>query len=52
MLRPTLVTGGAGYLGVPVVDELSAAGRTVRVLDVLLHDGQAGLVGALEARGV
>jgi nucleoside-diphosphate-sugar epimerase len=50
--RPTLVTGGAGYLGVPVVDELSAAGRTVRVLDVLLHDGQAGLVGALEARGV
>ena len=52
MARPTLVTGGAGYLGVPVVDELSAAGRTVRVLDVLLHDGQAGLVGALEARGV
>jgi nucleoside-diphosphate-sugar epimerase len=50
--RPTLVTGGAGYLGVPVVDQLSAAGRTVRVLDVLLHDGQAGLVGALEARGV
>jgi nucleoside-diphosphate-sugar epimerase len=50
--RPTLVTGGAGYLGMPVVDELSAAGRTVRVLDVLLHDGQAGLVGALEARGV
>ena len=52
MARPTLVTGGAGYLGMPVVDELSAAGRTVRVLDVLLHDGQAGLVGALEARGV
>jgi nucleoside-diphosphate-sugar epimerase len=50
--QPTLVTGGAGYLGMPVVDELSAAGRTVRVLDVLLHDGQAGLVGALEARGV
>lgn len=52
MARPTLVTGGAGYLGVPAVDELSAAGRTVRVLDVLLHDGQAGRVGALEARGV
>ena len=52
MARPTLVTGGAGYLGVPVVDELPAAGRTVRVLDVLLHDGQAGLAGALEARGV
>jgi nucleoside-diphosphate-sugar epimerase len=52
VLRPTLVTGGAGYLGVPVVDELSAAGRTVRVLDVLLHDGQPGLVAALEAGGV
>jgi nucleoside-diphosphate-sugar epimerase len=47
-----LVTGGAGYLGVPVVDELSAAGRTVRVLDVLLHDGQPGLVATLEAAGV
>ncbi len=52
MGRQTLVTGGAGYLGGPVVDELSAAGRTVRVLDVLLHDGQRGLVGALEARGI
>jgi nucleoside-diphosphate-sugar epimerase len=52
VLRPALVTGGAGYLGVPVVDELSAAGRTVRVLDVLLHDGQPGLVAALEAGGV
>jgi nucleoside-diphosphate-sugar epimerase len=52
VVRPTLVTGGAGYLGVPVVDELSAAGRTVRVLDVLLHDGQPGLVAALEARGI
>jgi nucleoside-diphosphate-sugar epimerase len=47
-----LVTGGVGYLGVPVVDELSAAGRTVRVLDVLLHDGQPGLVAALETGGV
>ena len=52
MARPTLVTGGAGYLGMPVVDELSAAGRTVRVLDVLLHDGQPGLVATLEAGGV
>jgi nucleoside-diphosphate-sugar epimerase len=52
VVRPTLVTGGAGYLGVPVVDELSAAGRTVRVLDVLLHDGQPGLVATLEAAGV
>jgi nucleoside-diphosphate-sugar epimerase len=52
LVRPTLVTGGVGYLGVPVVDELSAAGRTVRVLDVLLHDGQPGLVAALETGGV
>jgi nucleoside-diphosphate-sugar epimerase len=52
VVRPTLVTGGAGYLGVPVVDELSAAGRKVRVLDVLLHDGQPGLVATLEAGGV
>jgi nucleoside-diphosphate-sugar epimerase len=52
VVRPTLVTGGAGYLGVPVVYELSAAGRTVRVLDVLLHDGQPGLVATLEAAGV
>lgn len=52
MVRPTLVTGGAGYLGVPVVEELSAAGRKVRVLDVLVHDGQPGLVATLEAGGV
>jgi nucleoside-diphosphate-sugar epimerase len=52
VVRPTLVTGGAGYLGGPVVDELSAAGGTVRVLDVLLHDGQRELVAALEARGI
>jgi nucleoside-diphosphate-sugar epimerase len=52
VVRSTLVTGGAGYLGVPVVDELSAAGRHVRVLDSLLHDGQPELVGALEAEGV
>jgi nucleoside-diphosphate-sugar epimerase len=52
VVRSTLVTGGTGYLGGPVVDELSAAGRTVRVLDVLLHDGQRELVAALEARGI
>ncbi|HEY7621398.1 MAG TPA: NAD(P)-dependent oxidoreductase [Solirubrobacteraceae bacterium] len=52
MVRPTLVTGGAGYLGVPVVDELSSAGWAVRVLDALLHDGQPGLVAQLEERGV
>ena len=52
MVRPTLVTGGAGYLGVPVVGELSAAGRTVRVLDLLLHDGQHRLAAELEADGI
>jgi nucleoside-diphosphate-sugar epimerase len=47
----TLVTGGAGYLGVPVVDELLSAGRSVRVLDVLLH-AQQELATELELRGV
>jgi nucleoside-diphosphate-sugar epimerase len=46
----TLVTGGAGYLGLPVVDELLNTGRGVRVLDALIH-GQEDLIGDLEARG-
>jgi nucleoside-diphosphate-sugar epimerase len=52
VVRPTLVTGGAGYLGVPVVGELSSAGWSVRVLDALLHDGQPGLVADLEGPGI
>src|SRR4051794_35706774 len=36
----TLVTGGAGYIGMELVDELLDAGRDVTVLDVLLHDQQ------------
>jgi nucleoside-diphosphate-sugar epimerase len=45
------VTGGAGYVGALVVDELLASGREVRVLDVLLH-GQEGVARELTERGV
>jgi nucleoside-diphosphate-sugar epimerase len=47
----TTVTGGAGYVGGLVVDELLAAGHDVRVLDVLLH-GQEDVAAELESRGV
>src|SRR4051812_14544889 len=47
----TLVTGGAGYIGLLLVDELLGAGREVTVLDVLLH-GQADRAGELRERGV
>ena len=40
MTRTTVVTGGAGYIGAPLVERLRAAGDEVRVLDVLLHDQQ------------
>jgi nucleoside-diphosphate-sugar epimerase len=48
----TLVSGGAGYLGIPVVEQLHDGGRTLRVLDALVHDGQDALADELEARGV
>jgi nucleoside-diphosphate-sugar epimerase len=46
-----LVTGGAGYVGAFVVDELLSRGRRVRVLDSLLH-GQEDVASALERAGV
>ena len=46
----TLVTGGAGYLGLPVAEELLDAGRRVRILDALIH-GQHDLIDDLQARG-
>ena len=45
------VTGGAGYVGATVVDELLAAGRRVKVLDSLLH-GQEDIATELEGKGV
>jgi nucleoside-diphosphate-sugar epimerase len=49
--RRVLVTGGAGYVGAPLCEELAAAGWRVRVLDVLLH-GQEEVAASLERQGV
>src|SRR5439155_16230449 len=49
--QTVLVTGGAGYVGVPLVEELRRAGRDVRVLDVLLH-GQQDIATRLRDGGV
>jgi nucleoside-diphosphate-sugar epimerase len=46
-----VVTGGAGYIGVPLCLGLAAAGNEVRALDVLLHD-QHDVVGTLTQAGV
>jgi nucleoside-diphosphate-sugar epimerase len=50
--RSTLVSGGAGYLGIPAIHELHDRGRSVRVLDALLHDEQDEIVAELGSRGV
>ena len=50
-MASTLITGGAGYIGLLLADELLGAGREVTVLDVLLH-GQSEHADALRERGV
>jgi nucleoside-diphosphate-sugar epimerase len=47
----TLVTGGSGYIGALLVQELREAGRQVRVLDSLLH-GQEDIATEQERAGV
>ena len=51
MSKPTLVTGGSGYIGALLVKELQEAGREVRVLDSLLH-GQEDIAVEQENNGV
>jgi nucleoside-diphosphate-sugar epimerase len=47
----TLITGGAGYIGMMLADELLEAGGEVVALDSLLH-GQADRAAELRERGV
>jgi nucleoside-diphosphate-sugar epimerase len=47
----TLVTGGSGYIGMKVVEEMLAAGRDVRVIDSILH-GQEDLAAGQRLDGV
>jgi len=49
--KRTLVTGGSGYIGALLVQELQQAGREVRVLDSLLH-GQEDIAAEQEGAGV
>ena len=46
-----VVTGGAGYIGVPLCVRLAEAGAHVRALDVLLHN-QQDVLGTLNGAGV
>ena len=48
MIKSVLVTGGAGYIGIPLVQELLAKGYAVTVLDKLLY-GDQGLAGLSES---
>ena len=51
MSETVLVTGGAGYIGALLCEELLESGRRVRALDVLLH-GQDDIAENLESMGV
>ncbi len=51
MSDTTLVTGGSGYIGALLVQELQEAGHEVRVLDSLLH-GQEDIAAEQEQAGV
>ncbi|MHB1537096.1 MAG: NAD-dependent epimerase/dehydratase family protein [Solirubrobacteraceae bacterium] len=51
MGRTTLVSGGSGYIGAMLVEELRDAGHRVRVLDSLLH-GQEQIAAEQEGEGV
>jgi nucleoside-diphosphate-sugar epimerase len=51
MTQTVVITGGAGYIGAPLCQELLDSGRDVRVLDSLLH-GQADIASALAGNGV
>jgi nucleoside-diphosphate-sugar epimerase len=51
LTQVVVVTGGAGYIGAPLCLGLAASGRSVRALDVLLHD-QSEVAATLEQAGV
>src|SRR6266568_1059347 len=51
MRATILVTGAAGYLGVPVCRELISGGYHVRGLDALIH-GQTDVLSQLQEFGV
>ena len=51
MGKSTLITGGSGYIGALLAQELLEAGREVRVLDSLLH-GQEDIAAEQESAGV
>jgi nucleoside-diphosphate-sugar epimerase len=49
--KTTLITGGSGYIGALLAEELLGAGRKVRVLDSLLH-GQEDIAAEQEQAGI